>query len=104
MKKRTEKKAKAKATSKIEVPADVAGSSEAEAKPSSTGENSPPAKDRPAREVIEGVRAIVLKKGKIPISERQALYQTGIAYCIFDKDAGKRVAWILKKRVRELER
>lgn len=91
MKKRTEKKVKAKKT-----PVSVEGVSEAKAKPE--------AKDLPARELLEGVSAIVLKKGKLAVTERQCVYETANAYCVFDRDLHKRIHWILKKRVVEIEK
>ena len=58
----------------------------------------------PKRELLADVSALVLKKGKLVVTDRQCVYATANAYCIFDRDARKRIHWIPKKRVVEIER
>lgn len=44
------------------------------------------------------------KQGRREIMARECVYETAVAYCIFDRDARKRIHWIPKKRVVEIER
>jgi hypothetical protein len=61
------------------------------------------ASDLPQRELVE-VTAIVLKKGKLAVTDRQVVYETAAAYCVWDKDQRKRIHWIPRKRVLGIER
>jgi hypothetical protein len=61
------------------------------------------ASDLPNRELVE-VTAIVLKKGKLAVTDRQVVYETAGAYCVWDKDQRKRIHWIPRKRVLDIER
>jgi hypothetical protein len=64
----------------------------------------PKQSDLPQRELLEGVTAIVLKKGKVAVSDRQCVYETAGAYCVWDNDQRKRIHWIPRKRVLDIER
>ncbi len=88
MKKRTEKKAKAKAPAETKAPEP----------------NKQETKDLPNRELLENVRAIKLKKGSIAIGPREVVYESGAGVCIFNRDLKKRTHWLAKKRVLEIER
>ena len=63
------------------------------------GESEGAARQLAVREVVEGVTAIVRKQGPIQIEAGQAVYKTENAYCIFDRAANRRIAWIPNKRV-----
>ena len=60
------------------------------------------ASDLPNRELVEAT-AIVLKKGKLAVTDRQVVYETAAAYCVWDKDQRNRIHWIPRKRVLGIE-
>lgn len=53
--------------------------------------------------LVDGVKAIILKGGPVKIRSDQVVYKTDKAYCIFDRTAGHRVAWIPMRRVKNVE-
>ena len=62
------------------------------------------ARDLPARELVEGVTAIVWKSGRVEITARQCVYETAKAIAVWDRDLKKRIHWIARKRVLDIER
>jgi hypothetical protein len=55
------------------------------------------------KELVPGVTAIVRKSGPVAIGANEVVYKTENAYCIFDRVAGLRIAWIPAKRVKEVK-
>jgi hypothetical protein len=64
----------------------------------------PEAKDLSARALLENVKAIKLKKGRVEITDRQCVCETAGAVCVWDRDQKKRTLWIARKRVLEIAR